>query len=112
MTAFAYTAYTDEGKRRTGTVIADTEAQAAADLKAQGLFVSELDPQTRKAGFTGTETGVKFPMDPKVLGPILKKHKLQLVSGWFSGRRLRTVRPACHISLSRSSFSSTCSFSR
>ena len=52
MTAFAYTAYTDEGKRRTGTVIADTEAQAAADLKAQGLFVSELDPQTRKAGFS------------------------------------------------------------
>lgn len=45
--------------------------------------------ETRKAGFTGTETGVKFPMDPKVLGPILKKHRLQLVSGWFSGELLK-----------------------
>jgi inosose dehydratase len=45
--------------------------------------------ETRKAGFTGTETGVKFPMDPAVLGPILKKHRLQLVSGWFSGELLQ-----------------------
>ena len=45
--------------------------------------------ETRKAGFTGTETGVKFPMDPEVLGPILKKHKLQLVSGWFSGELMQ-----------------------
>ncbi len=44
--------------------------------------------ESRAAGFSGTETGVKFPMDPKVLGPILKKHKLSLVSGWFSGRLL------------------------
>ena len=33
--------------------------------------------ESRKAGFSGTETGVKFPMDPNVLGPILKKHKLE-----------------------------------
>ncbi|MEP0321997.1 MAG: myo-inosose-2 dehydratase [Nitratireductor sp.] len=45
--------------------------------------------ETRKAGFTGTETGVKFPMDPKVLGPILKKHRLKLISGWFSGELLK-----------------------
>lgn len=44
--------------------------------------------ETRKAGFSGTETGVKFPMDPAVLGPILKKHTLALVSGWFSGELL------------------------
>lgn len=44
--------------------------------------------ESRAAGFSGTETGVKFPMDPKALGPILKKHKLALVSGWFSGRLL------------------------
>lgn len=47
--------------------------------------------ETRKAGFTGTETGVKFPMDPAVLGPILKKHKLALVSGWFSGELLNST---------------------
>lgn len=44
--------------------------------------------ESRKAGFSGTETGVKFPMDAAVLGPILKKHKLKLVSGWFSGELL------------------------
>jgi inosose dehydratase len=41
--------------------------------------------ESRAAGFSGTETGGKFPLDPAVLGPILKKHELKLVSGWFSG---------------------------
>ncbi|MDU8925818.1 type II secretion system F family protein [Alisedimentitalea sp. MJ-SS2] len=45
MRAYAYTAYTDAGQRKTGTVIADTEAQASAELKAQGLFVEDLTPQ-------------------------------------------------------------------
>jgi len=44
--------------------------------------------ESRQAGFSGTETGVKFPMDPKVLGPILARHELALVSGWFSGELL------------------------
>ncbi|MBX6320394.1 MAG: myo-inosose-2 dehydratase [Rhodospirillaceae bacterium] len=42
--------------------------------------------ESRAAGFTGTETGVKFPMDPAVLEPILRRHDIKLVSGWFSGR--------------------------
>ena len=44
--------------------------------------------ESREAGFSGTETGVKFPMDPKVLGPILARHRLALASGWFSGELL------------------------
>jgi inosose dehydratase len=44
--------------------------------------------ESRAAGFSGTETGVKFPMEAKTLGPILDKYKLKLVSGWFSGRLL------------------------
>ena len=44
--------------------------------------------ESREAGFSGTETGVKFPMDAAVLGPLLAEHHLQLVSGWFSGRLL------------------------
>lgn len=43
MKAYAYTAYTDGGKRRRGTVVAESEAAATAELTAQGLFVSELD---------------------------------------------------------------------
>ncbi|HZP19225.1 MAG TPA: myo-inosose-2 dehydratase [Bauldia sp.] len=45
--------------------------------------------ESRKAGFSGTETGVKFPMDARVLGPQLASHKLKLVSGWFSGELLK-----------------------
>jgi inosose dehydratase len=44
--------------------------------------------ESRAAGYSGTETGVKFPMDAAVLGPILRRHQLALVSGWFSGRLL------------------------
>src|SRR5204863_917322 len=36
--------------------------------------------ESREAGFAGTETGVKFPMDPKVPGPILARHRLALAS--------------------------------
>jgi inosose dehydratase len=45
--------------------------------------------ESRRAGFSGTETGVKFPMDASLLGPILAKHRLALVSGWFSGELLK-----------------------
>ena len=41
--------------------------------------------ESREAGFTGTETGVKYPIDPEVLGPKLNSYGLQLASGWFSG---------------------------
>lgn len=43
MKAYAYTAYTNEGKRRRGTVVAESEATATTELTTQGLFVSELD---------------------------------------------------------------------
>src|SRR5918996_949642 len=39
----------------------------------------------RAAGYAGVEKGGKFPMDAKVLGPVLAGHGLKLVSGWFSG---------------------------
>ena len=44
--------------------------------------------ESRAAGFRGTETGGKFPMDAAKLGPLLDAYGLKLVSGWFSGRLL------------------------
>tara|TARA_B110000211_G_scaffold190842_1_gene217513 strand:+ start:1950 stop:2849 length:900 start_codon:yes stop_codon:yes gene_type:complete len=44
--------------------------------------------ETRLAGFTGTETGGKFPKDKVNLSKVLKEHDLKLVSGWFSGQLL------------------------
>jgi inosose dehydratase len=41
--------------------------------------------EARAAGFTGMETGRRFPMDRTVLGPILRAHGIQICGGWFSG---------------------------
>jgi inosose dehydratase len=41
--------------------------------------------EARESGYAGVEKGGKFPMDPKVLGPILADHGLKLAGGWFSG---------------------------
>lgn len=55
MKAFAYAAYTQGGKRRSGTILAETEAEASALLAKQELFVSEIsEAQVRtKAGRLG-----------------------------------------------------------
>lgn len=42
-----------------------------------------------EAGFTGTELGTKYPRDPEVLIPLLKKHGLVLASGWYSGNLMK-----------------------
>ena len=44
--------------------------------------------ETKQAGYAGTELGGKFPRTAAALGPILARHGLVLVSGWFDGRML------------------------
>src|SRR3990170_3194821 len=44
--------------------------------------------EAKLAGYEGVELGRKFPRDAAVLGPILKHHQLDLVSGWYSARLL------------------------
>ena len=41
--------------------------------------------EARQPGFAGIELGNKFPRDPAVLRPILERHGLALISGWYSG---------------------------
>ncbi len=41
--------------------------------------------EARAAGFSGIETGGKFPGDSAELGPILDEHGLSLCGGWYSG---------------------------
>lgn len=48
MKAYTYTAYTGAGRRRTGTIVAETEADATGQLARRDLFVSELT-ETRSA---------------------------------------------------------------
>jgi inosose dehydratase len=42
--------------------------------------------ETRQAGYSGTELGGKFPRTSTELGPILQRHGLKLISGWYDGR--------------------------
>jgi len=46
--AYAYVAFTEGGKRRSGTVVAATEADAATQLSAKGLYVSELNAREKE----------------------------------------------------------------
>ena len=63
--------------------------------------------EARLAGFDGIELGHKFPRDAAVLSPILERHGLALVSGWYSASllqrdpadELRAMRP--HMTLLR-----------
>ncbi|HET6222361.1 MAG TPA: myo-inosose-2 dehydratase [Dongiaceae bacterium] len=44
--------------------------------------------EARMAGFAGIEMGGKFPRQSRELAPIMKRHELALVSGWYDGRLL------------------------
>ncbi len=44
--------------------------------------------EARQAGYAGVELGNKFPRKAPELRPILAKHELDLVSGWYSSRLL------------------------
>jgi inosose dehydratase len=52
------------------------------------VSLEECLRQAREAGFTGMETGRRFPMDAAVLEPILKQQGMSICGGWFSGRLL------------------------
>ena len=49
--------------------------------------------ETRKAGYSGTELGGKFPRERNALGKVLAEHDLKLVSGWYSGELMNNSLP-------------------
>ena len=56
------------------------------DLPELGGHISfeQCIDEMAAAGFTGSEIGNKYPMDPDVLKPALKQRGLQISSAWFS----------------------------
>lgn len=58
----------------------DDDASLSDDVSLE-----EALRQASAAGFTGMETGRRFPMDMEVLGPILEKYSIAVCGGWFSG---------------------------
>jgi inosose dehydratase len=49
------------------------------------VSLEECLRQASVAGFTGMETGRRFPMEMAELGPILAKYGISVCGGWFSG---------------------------
>ena len=49
------------------------------------VSLEECLRQASDAGFTGMETGRRFPMDAAVLSPILAQYGISVCGGWFSG---------------------------
>lgn len=62
----------------------DDLPEISSDISLEGCLA-----EARQAGFTGIETGRRFPLDPAVLGPLMKKHDISICGGWFSGLLLR-----------------------
>ena len=49
------------------------------------VSLDECLRQAALAGYTGMETGRRFPMSMAELGPVLDKHGMSVCGGWFSG---------------------------
>lgn len=49
------------------------------------VSLEECLRQASVAGFTGMETGRRFPLDPGELGPVLNRYGISVCGGWFSG---------------------------
>jgi inosose dehydratase len=49
------------------------------------VSLEECLRQSRSAGFTGMEMGRRFPSDPALMLPVLRKAGVTLCGGWFSG---------------------------
>ena len=62
----------------------DDLPEISSDISLEGCLA-----EAAEAGFTGMETGRRFPMDAKILRPILDKHGIQVCGGWFSGLLLQ-----------------------
>ena len=49
------------------------------------VSLEECLRQASQAGYTGMETGRRFPMAIEELGPILSRYGISVCGGWFSG---------------------------
>jgi inosose dehydratase len=61
----------------------DDLPEISSDISLEGCLA-----EAREAGFSGIETGRRFPMDKDALGPILEAHGMRVCGGWFSGQLL------------------------
>ncbi len=65
MQPFAYVAYDGQGRRKTGTLVAESERAAFEALKAQGLMASDIEAKAKAR--TGARTGAKLDADERAI---------------------------------------------
>ena len=58
----------------------DDLAEISSDISLEGCLA-----EAHEAGFTGMETGRRFPMVASELTPILDRYRMSVCGGWFSG---------------------------
>lgn len=96
MRAYAYTAHTAGGKRRRGTVVAETEADAAAQLARQDLFVSDLVPA--RVG-TGLKLARRVRLSPDLQAVFTRQMAVLLGAELPAEAALEAVRTGGHPAL-------------
>ena len=66
MQPFGYVAYDGDGRRKTGTVVAESERAAFDALKADGLMPAEIKAKAQAKGRT-TRSGTKLDADERAI---------------------------------------------
>lgn len=91
MKSFAYTAYTPEGKRRRGMVVAEDEADASARVAALGLMPSTLEAQ---AGAKARARRRERKIDRDLLSVFTRQMAVLLGAGLTADAALEAVQGA------------------
>ena len=100
MKAYAYVAYTDDGRRKTGTVVAETEVHAGQKLTEQGLYPSELVARAKKIG-TGGSVFSRARLSPELQSVLTRQMAVLLAADMPAEAALEAVRAGGSSALDR-----------
>ncbi|KPQ07398.1 MAG: type 2a secretion system protein GspF [Rhodobacteraceae bacterium HLUCCA12] len=92
MKTFAYTAFTADGKRRRGVVVAEDETDASARIQAQGLLPSEITSRTGPA--RAASRGRARRVDTDMLSVFTRQMAVLLSAGMAADAALEAVQTA------------------
>jgi len=90
--AFAYTAFTATGARKRGTLVAESEAQAAEILRGQGLFAEAITAKGRAAGPRRGLFGRRTRLSADMRAVFTRQMAVLLASELTAEAALETVR--------------------
>jgi general secretion pathway protein F len=88
--AFAYTAFTATGARKRGTLVAESEAQAADLLRGQGLFAEEITAKRARARRAGLGRRTRLNADMRAV--FTRQMAVLLSSDLTAETALETIR--------------------